>query len=476
MNGYKHGIYTSEVPTSIVPPVSALAGLPVVIGTAPIHLAQEPKTNEPVLCYTYQEAVNYLGYISDFKNYTLCEFMKSHFSLFSVAPVVFINVLDKTKHKKNVTEKSIEIINDEVIIEDDGVLLDTITVKSNEGQNVPKDSYSLAFNNAGNAVLTILSEAIKISVKVTYDKLDVTMVASNDVIGGIGNDGEVTGLELINQVLPRFGLVPGQLVSPGFSCDPSVAAIMASKASNINGFFRCMVLTDIPVDEVTKYTDVAEWKNTNNYIYENQIVCWPKVRLGEDIYHMSTQLAGLICKTDATFNGVPYVSPSNRNLQMNGLVGKSGEEVIIGVDQANYLNGQGIVTAINFSGGWKCWGNRTGIYPSVTDPKDAFIPVKRMFYYVATSIVQSFWQKVDAPITPRLIDTIVDSLNIWLNGMTAAEYILGGRVEFLETENPSTAIMDGKIKFHVYLTPPSPAREIEFALEYDVKYLQALFA
>lgn len=34
---YKHGVYTSEVPTSIVPAVNSTAGLPVVFGTAPIH-------------------------------------------------------------------------------------------------------------------------------------------------------------------------------------------------------------------------------------------------------------------------------------------------------------------------------------------------------------------------------------------------------------------------------------------------------
>ena len=30
--------------------------------------------------------------------------------------------------------------------------------------------------------------------------------------------------------------------------------------------------------------------------------------------------------------------------------------------------------------------------------------------------------------------------------------------------------MDGIIKFHVYMTPPSPAREIDFIQEIDVNY------
>lgn len=475
MGGYRHGVYVSEIPTSIIPPVEALAGLPVVVGTAPIHLVKNPKVNEPVLCYSYKEAVEAFGYSDDFESYTLCEFMKSHFTLFSVAPVVFINVLDPAKHKEAVEETTKSAVEGGLIIEEP-VLLSTVVVKNNEGevQSIGED-YELAFNAKGHLVISLNNGRTE-EIKVAYSKLTPATVSNDDVIGSVGLEGQLTGLELVNEVLPRFGLVPGQLLAPKFSTEPTVAAVMVSKASNINGYFKCMALTDIPVEQVTKYSDVAQWKTSNNYVYENQIACWPKVRLGDAVYHMSTQLAGLMCKVDASYEGVPYVSPSNHNLQINGLVGKAGKEVILGIDQANYLNGQGIVTAINFSGGWKVWGNRTACYPSVTDPKDAFIPVKRMFYWIATTIVQTFWQKVDAPITRRLVDTVMDSINIWLNGLTASGYILGGRVEFLEEENPSTSIMDGNIKFHLYLTPPSPAREIDFVLEYDVEYLKALFA
>ena len=73
MSGYRHGVYVSEIPTSIIPPVEALAGLPVVVGTAPIHLVKNPKVNEPVLCYSYKEAVEAFGYSDDFESYTLCE-------------------------------------------------------------------------------------------------------------------------------------------------------------------------------------------------------------------------------------------------------------------------------------------------------------------------------------------------------------------------------------------------------------------
>ena len=100
---YKHGVYTSEVPTSILPPVRTAAGLPVVFGTAPVNLAKSAaKVNEPVLCYTYTEAVEAFGYSDDWKNYTLCEFIYSHFALFNVAPVVLIKVHDADVPKETV--------------------------------------------------------------------------------------------------------------------------------------------------------------------------------------------------------------------------------------------------------------------------------------------------------------------------------------------------------------------------------------
>ena len=154
---------------------------------------------------------------------------------------------------------------------------------------------------------------------------------------------------------------------------------------------------------------------------------------------------------------------------------KNGKEVWLAPDQAAYLNGEGIVTALNFIGGWKAWGNRTSIYPSVTDPKDAFIPLRRMFNWIGNTLTLTFWQKVDFPVNRRLVETILDSANIWLNGLSARQFILGGRIEFREDENPTTDLMDGIIRFHVYVTPPTPAREIDFILEYDPEYLKTLF-
>ena len=71
--------------------------------------------------------------------------------------------------------------------------------------------------------------------------------------------------------------------------------------------------------------------------------------------------------------------------------------------------------------------------------------------------------------------TIVNSFNVRLNGLAAREFILGGRIEFLETENALTDLMDGILRFHIYFTPPPPAEQIVGILEFDPRYFSTLF-
>ena len=479
---YRHGVYCSEVPTSIIPPVNCEAGLPVIFGTAPVHLATDrAAANKPVLCYSYSEAVAAMGYSGDWDKYTLCEAIYSQFALYNRAPIVLVNVLDPATHKTSVTNSEVTVTN-KVATVAEPVLLDTLKVKkAAAGQALTEGTdYTAAYNDDEELVITALDDgeiASATSIFLDYDKVNASAVTASDIIGGVSvTTGAKLGLECLNDVFPLFGLVPGMVLAPGWSDKPDVAAVMKAKAGNINEHFKAIVLTDVPTGTVKKYTDVAAWKNNNSYTGENQVVCWPMVRLGDVLYHLSTHLMGVIAQTDSANDDIPYVSPSNKAIQINGTCLADGTEVVLGPEQANYLNGQGIVTALNFIGGWKSWGNRTGCYPGNTDAKDAFICIRRMFNWHAQTFIRTYWAKVDAPINKRLIQTVLDSENIRLNGLTARGALLGGRVEFQEEENPTTNLLDGIIRFHTYLTPPTPARVIEDVIEYDPSYFSALFS
>lgn len=481
MMAYFHGVRASEVATSVVTPVSTTAGLPIVFGTAPVHLTSDPTAyvNKPVICYSWSEAVSALGYSEDWDNYTLSEAMYSEFKLYAVSPIVFVNVLDPTKHKKSVENSELTLTKGTVAVKD-AVLLSSLVVKATaEGEAATLDTdYTAAYDDDGVLNITVveggkLAEATELYA--SYDAVDPAQVDANDIIGGASTDGSAKGLELIDSIYTMLSLVPGIIAAPGWSEDPTVASVMRAKALNIDELFRCIVLTDIDTKDVKAYSAANAWKNKNNYTGTNQVVCWPCVQNGDMIFHLSTHIMGIIGVMDADNSDVPYQSPSNRTLQATGLCLADGTEVTLSLPQANLLNSQGIVTGLNFSGGWKSWGNYTGAYPSNTDVKDSFICVRRMFDWQYQTFILTYWQKVDQPLTQRLIRTIIDSETIRLNGLVARGYLLGAKVEFLEDENPTTDLLAGIIRIHSYITPPVPAQEIDDILEYDVSNFSSLF-
>ena len=308
---------------------------------------------------------------------------------------------------------------------------------------------------------------------VAGNEIDVSAVKKADIIGGVDvSTGKTTGFELIENCFAKYGIVPDLLLAPGYSHDSEVAAIMQAKATGINELFEAKALIDVDSTTITDYRKVPEWKNNNGITKKEQVVYWPMVTLGGKKYHLSVHMAGVIAQTDKANDDCPSESPSNKDMQIDGLCAADGSEIVLNLTQANYLNSNGICTAINFIGGFKAWGNETAVYPSGTDVKDYFTCISRTFGWLAKTAVLTFWNKLDSKMNRRLIDNIVDTFNIYLNGLTSEEKILGGRIEFNEDENTTTDLMAGKMKFHIYITPPSPAKEIEFTFEYDTDYIQ----
>lgn len=479
---YKHGVYTSEQATSLVPMIETDSGLIVAFGTAPVHLTANPEANEPKLFYTLQEAVEALGYSDDWSKYTLCEVMKQHFTYYNMAPIVMVNVLDPATHKTAVSDVSKDVATDKTVTIDDPVILSTLKVKASSeatADAVLDTDYTAAYDSKGKLVITILDTgalASNTSIVVSYDKVDPTAVTANDIIGGIdATTGKATGMELIDEIFPRFGLVPGIIISPKFSSVASVCAVMSAKTYDISGHFHAVAIADIPADTVVNYTNAPAWKNSNSYTDKNLIVAYPMVKLDSEISHMSTHLASLYNRVDAEHDSIPFYVGSNKSMKINGTCLADGTEVFYNNAQANYLNQNGIVTAINFVGGWKSWGVQSAAYPSNADVKDNQIVQRRMFNWIGNTLITTFWSKIDDPANRRLIQTIVDSANIWFNGLVAKGALLGGRVEFREADNTTTGLMDGKLYFHVFFTPPSAARQIEFIQEYDPDYISTLF-
>lgn len=474
---FYHGISTNEKATALAAPTEISVGITFAVGTAPVQQVGGA-ANKLVFANNYSEAVAALGYSDDWEKFTLCEVMKTHFQLYGVGPVIFVNVLDPATHKKSVSSAEVQLTDGRAELPETAIL-STLEVKaSSGGETLTEGTDYTAFYSNGKLIVEKVSGGgiSGSSVYIAYDEVDTSEVNGTAIIGGVDTNGVKSGLELVNSVFTKYGVVPEFIIAPGFSSDNAVAAVMQAKANNICGLFKGKAIIDADCTSVKKYSDVYSWKSDKNINGENEVLCWPMVSLAGVKYHLSSHFAALAAQVDTRNDGIPSESPSNKSLQADSTVLADGTEVLLELADANVLNSKGIVTAFNFAGRFTLWGNYTACYPGSTDVKDYFIPVNRMFGYVAQSVILSFWSRIDDKMSRRLIDTIMDSVNIWLNGLKTAEHILGGRVEFNSDENTVTDLMAGKMKFHIFITPPSPAQEMEFTLEYDADYLTAALA
>ena len=468
-----HGINVTELDTALTTPNVAESGIPFIVGIAPVHSAADPAAaGTPVLITSWTEAVEKLGYFSSAKwgTYTLCEAMFTQFQLYGAGPVIFLNLLDPATHKSAVAATAKTVSNHRVSLPGDAIVDSDLSVKYNNN-DLTKGTDFEAFYSGNYLRIELLSTGsayAATSLTIGYNKISTT---------GINAAAVATAFEKVELCLTTLGVMPDMLLAPGFSHSSTVAAAMAAKAASINGMFKAVALVDIDSSSATTYSAAVTQKSTDNLTDDFQIACWPMCKLGTNLFHLSCHIAGVMCSTDAGNEGIPYESPSNKRIQIDSLYLADGTtEVLLTKTQADTLNAAGIMTAINFINGWVAWGNYMACYPDNTDVKDYFIPNRRMFNWVANTEVMTFWGEIDRPMTRRLVDSILNSVEIWMSGLVASEYLLGARVEFIEDENPDTNLAAGKIKLHNYLTPPGPMQELDFVLEYDASYITEAFS
>jgi phage tail sheath protein FI len=495
---FPHGVSWQDVPTSVIAPVAAYPGINVVVGSAPLWQTPNGKAylNVPRVYNSYEEAVAEQGYSNDWATYDICEHMDAVFVEFGMFPVIYIACNDvftgATVHPASSftlvggqIDTALKLINDSTLI----VSGPSGTPVYAEGTDYLK---SLSDNSTW-VITRIATGAIAsdtATIQVAGEIPSSAPVTAAIIIGGIDASGKNTGLQAIEDVFQKTGYVPGIVICPAFSSQPTVAAAMEAKCENINGCFAATCIIDVDTATVKKASDVLNWKNNvANAVFPRQQVCFGHPALvgaitGQPgsatqitkVFHFASQ-QGPLCQWTDTYKGqgMPYCSPSNKNLRMNSLQDGAGAEIPMHLVDANMLNSQGVITALNWIGGWRSWGNRTACYPSDTDVKDMFIPVRRMFDYIGNTIVLTIWQEVDEPGNRRLIDAVVNSIQMWLDGITATGALIGAAIQFNQNENPATEILNGHYVFHVYIAVPTPAEWLDFRIEYWIPYIDNLW-
>lgn len=458
----KHGIYIAgqQAASALV---TATSGIPFVIGVSPIHAASKPAAvGIPIMCNSMTDFTQQFGYSEDWEKYPLCEAAYALFNLYQVGSVVFCCMLDVSKNKESVAATDLTAAAKQIKLPYEA-MLSTVVVKASGGTGSAytlDEDYTLHYDADGNAlVLTILDDgecAEATQLNVAYDKAAPTNVTSATI---------AAGLENIELCMASANYIPDIICAPGYSSDTAVAAAMETKASGINGMFRAVALIDLEADSAEAAISAKEAVSD-----ACGIACWPMCRKDGRLYHLSTHIAGILSSTDQTNEGCPYESPSNKEISCDEFVLPAGTTYLQSVSDANNLNANGIVTGIHFCGRLVAWGNYTAAYPEETATEKVFIANARVAAYIGNTLIRTFWERLDAPVTRRFVDSIVDQANIWLNGLVGAGYLYGASVEATAEDNPKEDLLQGIVRARIHYASPTPAQDIEFTIMYDASY------
>ncbi|AMW99311.1 phage tail sheath family protein [Rummeliibacillus stabekisii] len=475
---YLHGVYSTETP-STEPPTVTKNGVQFVVGVAPIHLAKEPKVNEIVIAESIDDVKKFLGYSDDFA-FGTSESAFASFEVAKVAPVVFVNVLDPEKHVTAEKTETVTITKNGAFLKSKRALLGTVTLKSIDDSKtfIEDTDYTIAYDANYQAIIYPIASstnlATGVEVKVTFKEVDVEAVTVSDILGGYDASTSVTtGLELVRKVYPRYAVRPDILLAPGFSQNPIIKTALEAKTANISGVFKARTFTDIDTKTAKTYEQAQSWKEDNLYTDMRNTVLWPKVKKDGKILNYSSYLAAFRSAQIANDeDNLPVESFSNKEIGVDAFVLEDGTEVYLEHEEANALNGAGIVTGLQWGGVLRSWGNNTALYPKSVVAQDRFSMVRDALDWYANSFITEFFDKVDDLTNMRLIESITDEENARLSVLVGKGRVAGAEISFSTIKNSVAQILNGQIYFDRKVAFFTPAEVIQDEVTFDPTFIE----
>lgn len=465
-----HGINTNKSGTNFSAVKTAAVGIPLFIGACPCHMAGG-YVDTPILATSFDEAKEKGGFSYEWRNadfspkWSLCQAMYSHFKLFGMSPAIFVNVFDPSKHTKDLAEISVKVENHTAKLSAD-VIAKELNIKIGDKTLTEGTDYQ-AIYDGGKLIIELLKSGEG------YDTNDLSISGKSADLSAIKATDIEEAIEKADLCKTVLGVVPDLICAPGWSKNPSVAAVMTAKAPAISGLFLGKAVCDIDssVAGAPTYDKVLKWKNDNGYTDENMIDAWGITKVGDYLFDTSVIVCGLIASVDTKNGGCPYESPSNKSLPISGMVNEAGVEINLTPAQADVVSvNAGVVTAFNF-GGWVLWGNYTACYPASADVAEYFICTSRMHDWINNTFTSTFWSKLDEPMTRVRIDSIIISFNSWLSGLVREGKLYGGQIEYIADKNPAASLVGGKIRLDTTFASPVPMQQINMHSEFDVDAL-----
>lgn len=484
---YKHGAY-GEITESRVKSARQADVVAAYIGTAPINLIRGYKdkglVNMPIKLTNMSDVKSNLGYSADWGSFTLCEAFAQHFdnTVGNVGPIYVVNVLDPdASARAEKTETELTFSNQRAEFESSDIILDTFAI-AEKAEGV---DYKLTYNFAKGTVVVQLLKGEDASLQCSYKTVDASTVEEADIIGQTTEDGQYTGLHAMSLLYQYHNAVLNMLAAPGWSDKPAVYKAMVSTVQQLNGHWDGFVNADIPMkgddgNPIDAIAKAIKWKTDHGYTSEFSKVYWPKVKDGSGrVFHLSTAGQATMLRVDLSHDGVPFESPSNKEIMATAqFFGADSKNRGFDQQTGNSLNEKGITTAVFWSGQWVLWGPHTAAYTynGSMDARAIFDVNLRMLMYITNSFQLDHGTEIDSPMTPQDKDTILNAEKEKLDTLTGIGALIGSpSVEFLETENSITDMMNGDFVWHFAVTNTPPFKSGTARVTYTDEGFAAFF-
>jgi phage tail sheath protein FI len=477
MPNFLHGVETLEITTGPRPVRVVKSAVIGIIGTS--HYGSK---NTPVLIQSLQDVANKLG--PAMKEFTLakhCELILRQ----GAGTIIAVNVYNSAEHTSEVEEETVTIgANGKFTTALQMAPGFPVTLTSLDGNTTyesgPNDDYTW---NSVTSTFTILNPSLletpNTQLKVSYTRHALSLVPEADVIGGIAEDNDRTGLKVFDLCKNTFGFSPKIFLAPVF-CETNT---MKDQLLTVANTFRGRALIDAPIS--TTLAEVVAGRGPLGTINFNTsskraVLCYPHFEVdfawGEEVIGLSTFLAGAWVKTINDFGY--WYSPSNKEF----VGAKNPTEVLSGdinnaQTDANLLNENGVVTYLAaFGTGYRTWGNRSAAWPTNTAPEN-FLSVQLTADVIHESIELAMLPFIDQPLTDGLIDSIKETVNAFIKTLIQRGALLvGSECLYDPANNPPTQLALGQVVFDIVMMPPVPAERITFQSFIDINLLSSLGA
>ncbi|EGG94655.1 Major tail sheath protein [gamma proteobacterium IMCC1989] len=287
-----------------------------------------------------------------------------------------------------------------------------------------------------------------------------------NVIGGVDvGTGQYQGVHTFLSAESVLGVAPKVLIVPGFTDQQAVVSEMLGIADRL----RAVIIADGPsTNDADAIAYRENFGSARVFIVDPAARVFDTVSASEVNQPMSSRVAGLIARSDNE-RGF-WWSPSNQ--EVYGIVGtERAVDFTLGDSnaRANYLNENEVATVIQKTG-YRLWGNRT----CSSDPKWAFLSVRRTADIINESLLRAHLWAVDQNITKTYIEDVTEGVNNYLRDLKAIGAIIDGNCWADPALNTPSNISQGKVFFDFDFTPPYPAEHVTFRSSLVNDYLEEI--